>query len=116
MFLNGSPALKPSLQEIKERFLHHVRDLVSFERGSDQHHGSHGRHYVVRRARLLLLEERLPFLLVGGEGACAAAPASGVRILTYSIELVREYPRYILCVLPFIIQLNTDIQTTPENF
>lgn len=51
------------LQKVEQRFLHHVRHFVSFQRRPDQHDGSHRRHDVVRRRGLLFLEENLAFVL-----------------------------------------------------
>lgn len=64
--MHDVPPFEAVLQEVEEGFLHHVGDFVTFERRADEHHGSHGRHHIVRRDRLGLLEERLALLLRAG--------------------------------------------------
>lgn len=50
------PAFEAMFKKIEERFLHHVRHLVTLERWPNQHHGPHGRYYVVGRCRLLKIQ------------------------------------------------------------
>lgn len=50
-------SFKPVLEEVKYSLLHHIGNLVAFERGSDEHYWSHGRHYFIGRGRLRLQQK-----------------------------------------------------------
>lgn len=47
------PASEPVLQVIEQRLLHHIRDLITLQRWTDQHDRPHGWYNVVRCGRFL---------------------------------------------------------------
>lgn len=72
------PAFKAMFEVVKEGFLHHIRHFVTFKRGANQNDGPHGRHHVVRRDGLCLLEERFPLLFGTGTARNSALVQLGV--------------------------------------
>lgn len=82
------PSLKPVLQEVEERLLHHVRDLIAFERRTNKDDWSHRGNHVVGCCGFLLLEERFPlFFGRWRRERCLAEPGipNRVRVFTCSM-------------------------------
>lgn len=89
-------SLKSVLNIVKKRLLHHVRDLVPFQRRAHEHERTHGRHDVVGRDVLLFLKEGFPFLLGwrGRDGGFPLGVAQGVGVITqigvYSVVEIKS--------------------------
>lgn len=87
-FTRYLPPLEPVLQEVEERLLHHVRDLVALEGRTDEDDRPHGGNHIIGGCGFLLLEERFPLLFSRWRRErCLAEPGIRHRIWIFTCSI-----------------------------